>query len=720
MSLLELSEAKYSEWRYTQFRPEWETRISEALHGDGFSHQSARRVQEVALELLSLAAQKRIELYVEVVREWNDANAFSKPKLSALQIRIKGSVECVAKDLKSRIDRFRMNRGNDAGEAAMPDPQSYFNLVSNILDLVNHRLNVLKAEGRISKVKSKRKAPTSIKINKEILERQEAGASSRKGSAQGATAMFDSDFWLDLKSQFQELSDPERSLKAQFIDGHWFVSGQRDDEMQEKIRKTFRTLAERAAIAAGIPNRADPLDAWVFLLRHQNKFLNSWLVRDLAAVSADYCDVLANGAIDLEAAAVNTREPVGLRRGRYGFDTFLKAYPSEPRANSTADLKDWKVMVWREYGLWIDAVAESPASAHRNQKVYSAIAGVSYDFAVLLANDVFDRGLRGEEAIHTFTDESAVLREEITRAWHSVCDRLSVSDEFQTETLMDLALPFQRVLNDVSYLFMRLRWIARISGGQIQIEGVDKVGTVSIGSLKPDPTFWRELRADFESLKGFRIEIVWKSKVRPGDGHWSIHCVNHTNERALESQFKSIATKGAKGLGHNSVIGWCDKLREMFPTDMVHVTTGGLTTRDFSSHDVENFIFGEGVTVSIALCHLLEAETQTIAVNSTMDGQLAHQTAAVGGESVPLPAISSVGTLTDKKRSLSRIPCPQLVKRIEVFRLAKGYNWTDLAILLQITPRTLRKMINTKQALPSNIDGFAKAMSTTKDELLAP
>jgi len=96
------------------------------------------------------------------------------------------------------------------------------------------------------------------------------------------------------------------------------------------------------------------------------------------------------------------------------------------------------------------------ATAVRHEYLDFAIGGLSYDLAVVQANYVLDRGLRGDEAMQVFRDESAELLEEVTSSWRASCKRLAITFEDETEKVNDLAQPFHRVRDDLRWLLHEL------------------------------------------------------------------------------------------------------------------------------------------------------------------------------------------------------------------------------------------------------------------------
>ena len=80
------------------------------------------------------------------------------------------------------------------------------------------------------------------------------------------------------------------------------------------------------------------------------------------------------------------------------------------------------------------------------------IQGLSYDLAVLQANDIIDRELRGEVAIRAFQDESEGLIESVRTFGRESSKRLGLSSRKQEKEGVDLAQSFREVGADLRRL----------------------------------------------------------------------------------------------------------------------------------------------------------------------------------------------------------------------------------------------------------------------------
>jgi hypothetical protein len=158
-------------------------------------------------------------------------------------------------------------------------------------------------------------------------------------------------------------------------------------------------------------------------------------------------------AANSKADAHDTTEHTGLQRARYPFGYWLYDHSHERLQDPKAELAYWKDHVWRGYHVLIESHERAGmAEVDRHEKLSFAVAGLSYDLAVLQANNLIDRGLRGDEAMRVFRDEAAEILEEVASSWRASCERLAVTFEDDTEEVKDLAQPFHRVRDDLRRL----------------------------------------------------------------------------------------------------------------------------------------------------------------------------------------------------------------------------------------------------------------------------
>jgi hypothetical protein len=150
--------------------------------------------------------------------------------------------------------------------------------------------------------------------------------------------------------------------------------------------------------------------------------------------------------------------PTRLRRDSYPESSWLYDYSHEPLADPKAEYEYWTAHIWHGYDTLIDnyVFLGMSTSANRHEKLNSAIDGLSYDLAVLQANYVVDRGLRGEAVIRAYRDESAeLLNPKVIASWRASCERLSIIFDDQTED-GDLTQAFQRVGDGLRQLLPNL------------------------------------------------------------------------------------------------------------------------------------------------------------------------------------------------------------------------------------------------------------------------
>jgi hypothetical protein len=88
----------------------------------------------------------------------------------------------------------------------------------------------------------------------------------------------------------------------------------------------------------------------------------------------------------------------------------------------------------------------------REEKLNEAIAGLSYDLAVLHANFVIDLGLRGQKAMDAFRRESPDVLKQVTAEWRSGRKRLALTTYGIGHQWTALRRPWERVGADLRLL----------------------------------------------------------------------------------------------------------------------------------------------------------------------------------------------------------------------------------------------------------------------------
>jgi hypothetical protein len=149
-------------------------------------------------------------------------------------------------------------------------------------------------------------------------------------------------------------------------------------------------------------------------------------------------------------------------------------------ANSEDEYRYWDQYIWQEFHKSIDAMNQDnessaqmiqrprkrhpgePRSAFRNRvgkaqdlrlwALQNSLLGVSFDAAVLQANYVIDRGLRGDSAARVFTTEAEHLRNKVQGCWGECCKRLGLSPRKIGAGAIDFEMPFKQVASDLQSL----------------------------------------------------------------------------------------------------------------------------------------------------------------------------------------------------------------------------------------------------------------------------
>ncbi|MGA2117525.1 MAG: hypothetical protein ABSH56_22530 [Bryobacteraceae bacterium] len=284
-------------------------------------------------------------------------------------------------------------------------------------------------------------------------------------------------------------NQPNESIQLSY-DPAWNLLGGGDEP--EAVRESFRRLARRGVVALSkrFTDQAEAADFWLNLVhgfhthRRTTRYASDhWRLKHAFEASAEYCaeqrtrsreasdskteDTWALLETEFRASSNShgdlsaiTRRDTHLHRDRYPFGYWLYDHSHEPTPDVKAELDYWKAHVWQGYHILIAncerLAREGMAWANRHEKLNFAIAGLSYDLALLEANYVIDRGLRGDEAMRTFRDESAELLEEVTSSWRASCERLAITFDDDAEEVKNLAQPFHGVRDDLRRLLREL------------------------------------------------------------------------------------------------------------------------------------------------------------------------------------------------------------------------------------------------------------------------
>jgi hypothetical protein len=256
--------------------------------------------------------------------------------------------------------------------------------------------------------------------------------------------------------------------------GPWHVDCRlSDSDAAGRLKARFRAAIKKVALAAGAPGRVNRIDWWISKLTRGKQVQR---LDDLIQRSAEFCEELEANAFELGRTAAKSTE-LGLYRDRYPCDWgepyFLYDGPRRLFSDPVAEFKYWSEHIW--YGFKDKAVGDMAAlsgprerypgeqrQAYRirvKQRVEfryavmkKAMKGLSYDLAVLQANYVIDRGLRGDEAVREFRDASAELIDRVKTFWRQSSKRLGLSYHKQEQQVLDVAEPFGEVGSDLRLL----------------------------------------------------------------------------------------------------------------------------------------------------------------------------------------------------------------------------------------------------------------------------
>jgi hypothetical protein len=146
--------------------------------------------------------------------------------------------------------------------------------------------------------------------------------------------------------------------------------------------------------------------------------------------------------------------------------------------DSKAELDNRKKDIWQGYHALVENYARMVRGGGRwdglGEVLQNAIAGLSYDLAVLQANHMIDRGFRGEEAMRVFRDEADEILEEVSSAWRAISGRFAVALEDDAQETKRLAQPFHRVRDDLRRLLHDMPVEAAGAIAQADTETADK------------------------------------------------------------------------------------------------------------------------------------------------------------------------------------------------------------------------------------------------------
>jgi hypothetical protein len=306
---------------------------------------------------------------------------------------------------------------------------------------------------------------------------KEHSSALQDGSKTGRIS--DLPFSSEHKARFQEL----RAIGELYaVNGHsenldfgpWLVScNLTDSDTAFRLNARFRAAAQKAAMAAAAPCRVNRLNWWIGKLTHGKPL---GFIQDLIQRSAEYCEELETRGIELGRAPTKPDVVGGLYRDRYPCDWGepYALYDGPPRSVSDpkVEFEYWSEHIWSGFSVLVAKLDQMHSARKRQDKetrkefrdrmrqrvhdLYAsmrvAIRGLSYDLAVLQANYIIDRGLRGDAAISTFQDDSASLIESVRTFGRNSSKRLGLSYGKQEKEGVDPAKPFREVREDLRNL----------------------------------------------------------------------------------------------------------------------------------------------------------------------------------------------------------------------------------------------------------------------------
>jgi hypothetical protein len=143
-----------------------------------------------------------------------------------------------------------------------------------------------------------------------------------------------------------------------------------------------------------------------------------------------------------------------LDRAAYPFNCWLVGNDPEGGFSTPQEEGEfWWKKAWDGFHALLSDAEREMAPAIRDEKLAHAIDGLAYDLAVLKANGILEKGLRGDSAVDTYRDEAAKIIEEIESACRAWFKRMAGSVDDETTALQNLAQPFHRVRDDLLRLF---------------------------------------------------------------------------------------------------------------------------------------------------------------------------------------------------------------------------------------------------------------------------
>jgi hypothetical protein len=386
--------------------------------------------------------------------------------------------------------------------------------------------------------------------------------------------------------------------------GPWVVnSDARGDDGTERLRMRFEAAVSNAARSAGAPARVNLLHWWIWRLAGSKQRLS---IEGLIQRSIELCEVFESKSAELPFPSQGSGIEAGLRRDRYNVDLQprdrIYDHPHDVLADAKDEFDYWRAHIWQGFrklmesretptetrfsepapdGLIYDLRRRLPGEsrkafrdrvAKRVKERYDTtqlvLQSVAYDFAVLLANYIIDRGLRANAARRAFGMESAELINEIDAAWREISTRMGLSWRKRDPGLTKV---FTTVGADLRTLIESYQSPTEASGPAAHASewGIAPPNSAAMPPRPPSTRgsdFWRDMECRFRSLSaeyGDGLHASWSPSAWDGEQkHWLF---NGAVEAREEKRFEVVAKRAAAELagvsGPTALPFWLDLLR---------------------------------------------------------------------------------------------------------------------------------------------------------------
>jgi hypothetical protein len=214
-------------------------------------------------------------------------------------------------------------------------------------------------------------------------------------------------------------------------------------------------------------------------------------------------------------------------RAKYPLHFWLdKSTPMDAFSSPAEEHEYWRKTAWEGFAWKIrDTERRAMAGACRKEHLLYAMTGLSYDLAVVKANEILDRGLRGDAAIRAFRDEFTDALGEIEAAWHTSRERLAVYVDDEQRSIRTPKQAFHEVQHELRLLLNNLP----ASNGTNPIAANHaEAGPDGIGLVSPDQD-----EPDIYSEKGDREKAVEDYRVA-----WALNTITAVAELVVPGKRK--------------------------------------------------------------------------------------------------------------------------------------------------------------------------------------